>query len=291
MKFFGIYGILAWIKRGNAMNYKMIVSDLDGTLLYDVFTVSKENLAAIERYKDMGGLTVPASGRCFYEIIPELRNCKDIRYCISSNGAVITDLATGERDTVCISKELLDSLLDIISDYETYFSMHCDGDGFIDSNNDNEERAQYYNVNRHYYVHYKRWSKKVPNLAQACRGKDGVEMASIFFRYQSELDECVKRLEALGGLVITSSADFNIEIIAEGASKGDGVRRLSKRLGIEKDEIIAVGDSPNDLTLLGAAGKPLAVSNAVDLLKERAEQVICSNREHIVEYILKNFIR
>ena len=268
----------------------MIASDLDGTLLYDVFTVSKENFLAIEKYTNMGGLLVPTSGRCFHDIIPKIRECKDIKYCISSNGAVITDMSTGERDEVSISPELFTKIMDTTLEYETYHTIHHRGFGHIDAKKDTWERSSYYNLNRNYYVHYHKWCKKCEDFEAFYRSGIEAEMLSIFFRNQNDLDECVKRLDALGGLIITSSARFNIEIIAVGASKGDGVRRLAKRLGISKDEIIGVGDSLNDTTLLESVGLPLAVSNANDILKEKAAKVICSHKEHVIEYILENIV-
>ena len=113
-------------------------------------------------------------------------------------------------------------------------------------------------------------------------------MVAVFFKHQNELDECVEKINALGGLISTSSTDFNVEIIAKGASKGDGIRRLAKMLDISTDEIIGVGDSRNDIALLEAVGLPLAVSNAADVLKEKAEAVICHHTEHVVKYILEN---
>lgn len=272
------------------MNYKMIASDLDGTLLYDVFSVSNENMEAIKKFDDMGGYVVPTSGRCFFEILPEIRECKSIRYCISSNGAVITDLVTGEREEVGIVSELLRTVVDTVSEYETHIALHYNGTGYIDAETDNEEKAEYYNVNKYYYIHYHKWCEKIENLRSFCKSGIDAEMLSVFFRKQSELDECVKRLKDIGGLIVTSSADFNIEIIAEGATKGDGVRRLAKRLGIDISEVIGVGDSRNDISLLEAVGLPLAVENASEELKQKAKKVICHHTQNVIPYIVENFV-
>ena len=272
------------------MNYKLIASDLDGTLLHDVFSVSETNYAAITEYAKLGGYVVPTSGRCFYEIPSELRDYKDIRYCISSNGSVITDTFTNERDEVLINNELFDRIMELTGQYETFHTIHFDGYGYMLAKNDSQEISEYYNLNKYYYMHYHAKCLKLDTWDGAFSHGKGVEMVSVFFRSQNELDECVKKLTAIGGLVVTSSADFNIEIIAEGASKGDGVRRLAKKLGLSTDEVIGVGDSRNDLALLAGVGMPLAVSNATDVLKEKAKIVICSHREHIIRYILDNII-
>jgi hydroxymethylpyrimidine pyrophosphatase-like HAD family hydrolase len=60
-------------------------------------------------------------------------------------------------------------------------------------------------------------------------------------------------------------------------------------LNIEKEKVVAVGDSGNDIPMMSGAGISVAVSNATDTLKAVCDRVICSNNEHVVEYILKNF--
>jgi Cof subfamily protein (haloacid dehalogenase superfamily) len=270
------------------MNYKIIATDLDGTLLQDVFSVSDENYKAIEKYTAMGGLVVPASGRCFYEMPQALRDCPDIRYYISSNGSVITDSVTGENDEVLISDEKFEELKRLLGEYETCLNIHYCGKSFMLAENDTEERASYYNLNRYYYQHFHENSEKLQGFEGAFSG--GVEMVAVFFKYQRDLDECVERLNALGGVIATSSTDFNVEIIAKGASKGDGIRRLAKKLGVSTEQIIGVGDSPNDIALLGGAGLALAVENADEILKDKAEKIICHHTEHVIKYILENII-
>lgn len=268
------------------MNYDIIASDLDGTLLMNVTDVSDENYRAIAEYKKMGGHVVPASGRCFYEMPKALRECEDIRYYISSNGAVITDTETGARNEVLISDGKFKEVKALLDSYDTYLNLHVGGYGFILEDTDSWELAKTYNLNTYYYQHYHDNSKKVASWDEALTYGNGVEMIAVFFKSQEALDECVSRLNALGGVIATSSTDFNVEIIAEGASKGDGVRRLAGMLGISTDKIIGVGDSPNDIALLEGVGLPLAVSNADEVLKEKAKMVICHHTEHIIRYIL-----
>ena len=272
------------------MNYKIIASDLDGTLLYDVVSVSEENYKAIAEYNKMGGQLVPASGRCFYEMPKELIDCPDIRYYISSNGSVITDTGTCERDEVLISSQKFAEVKKLLDSYETFLNIHCDGYGLMLEETDDWELARSYNMNIYYYQHYHHNSLKIKKWEDAVRDGKGVEMIAVFFRHQSELDECVKKLNEIGGVIATSSTDFNVEIIAKGASKGDGIRRLAKKLGVSTDEIIGVGDSRNDMALLEGVGLPLAVLNAADVLKQKAKKVICHHQEHVVRYILDNFI-
>ena len=85
------------------------------------------------------------------------------------------------------------------------------------------------------------------------------------------------------------AAKCNLEIISKNAGKGTGLINLSKLLGIKKEKVVAVGDSGNDIPMMSGAGVRIAVSNATDTLKAVCDNVVCSNNEHVVEYILKNF--
>ncbi len=270
------------------MNYKMIASDLDGTLLYDLTTVSPENYAAISEYTAKDGLLVPTTGRCLYEIPEALRKCPDIRYIISSGGAAITDLKTGKNDSLSIAPACFAEVVKILQDYTCFLSFHHAGYGYMDASQDDESVIEDFCVHPYYFMHYHETCQKV-DYKTFLQGLSP-DMFSVFFRHDSELDECQKRLEALGGLTTTSSAPHNIEVVAEGVSKGNTVRRLAKKLNIDINEVIGVGDSENDLSMLGVVGLPLAVENACDALKEKAARVICSNKEHIMRYILDNII-
>lgn len=273
------------------MKYKIIASDLDGTLLHDIISVSEENYRAIAEFNKMGGQLVPTSGRCFFEMPKALRDCKDIRYYISSNGAVVTDTLTGELDEALISNETFERIMALTFEYDTFHNVHFEGYSYILEENDSREVAEYYNLNEYYYMHYHEMCRKLESWDGVFDNGHGIEMVAIFFRSQEELDECVARLNELGGLHVTSSAAFNVEIVAAGASKGDGVRRLARKLDVPIDEVIGVGDSPNDMALLDGVGLPLAVSNADDVLKAKAARVICSHTEHIVRYILEKFVK
>ena len=73
----------------------VIATDLDGTLLSDSTSVSRENLDAIKRLYEAGISTVIATGRTFFEIPEELLECKYIEYIIYSNGAAVYQRGKG----------------------------------------------------------------------------------------------------------------------------------------------------------------------------------------------------
>ena len=72
--------------------------------------------------------------------------------------------------------------------------------------------------------------------------------------------------------------------------KGASLLRLGEILGIHADEMIAVGDSYNDLTMIKAAGLGVAMGNAVDAVKDAADMITVSNEENGVAKVINDLI-
>ena len=95
--------------------YKIVASDLDGTLLNNDSLLSEENKNAIAELDKKGIFFVPATGRTFAEVIPALKNNDHIRFIMHTNGAVIHDKKTGKHIINCMDTDLVSEILDILS--------------------------------------------------------------------------------------------------------------------------------------------------------------------------------
>lgn len=277
-------------KEVNLMKYKLIASDLDGTLLNSDAEVTEANFKAIREMKEMGVLFVPVTGRAMYEMPESVYACDDIRYVISSNGSVIYDKETGEKSMIGFSFEEFKEVFAILNSYTTTMTVHCDLRSVTDAARGSEEMFEYYRLNDYYRKHIRATNVFIDNFEEYFSVDRETEMFSVFFRYEEELKACKAELEALGYLDITASTSGNLEIIRHGALKGHAVTTLAAKLGMDLSEIISVGDSRNDLSMIEITGLSLATSNALDVLKEAADEVICSNNENIAEYIVKNYL-
>ena len=115
-------------------------------------------------------------------------------------------------------------------------------------------------------------------------------MIVLFF----ELDEAARHSKQIfedGGRLCTAHANIGyLEVYSSDAGKGKALIALADMLGIDIADVIAVGDSKNDSSMIEEAGLGLAVANACDALKELADQTICDNSEHIAKYVLEKFI-
>ena len=270
------------------MTYKLIASDIDGTLVGEDSVLSKENLDAIKRIKESGVYFVPTSGRSFFEMPEAITSCEDIRYYITSNGACTYDKETGKEMLFSLSGEKVKELLSIIGDYDVCYSAHKEKWAYFDQRMPEQEMI-YFSIEKAYRDVFMTQMKHLEDIRDFTKD-DKTEMFVAFFHDMDERLACLERLKKVEGITVTGSIPYNVEIISNKATKGNALSRLLEHLSIKKEQTIAVGDSPNDTTLLSAAGLPLAVENALPALKKMAKEVICPQSEHSAKYILEHFI-
>lgn len=273
------------------MNYKLIASDLDGTLLSTNGDITDENLAAIKDLAERGIIFVPVTGRAMYEMPRRVYECEYIRYIISSNGAVIYDKATGEKHTHNFAASQFSKIYSLLREYEATMTVHYDLRSIADSHKVSDEVFNYYRVNDYYKNHIRTHNVMRDDFDEFFSFPRDAEMLSVFFRYDSELEEAKSRLEAMGDIDITSSTVGNIELIRHGALKGNALSKLIDKLGVSLAETIAVGDSRNDISMLEIAGLALATDNATDAVKAKSHRVICHCDKNTAEYIRDNILK
>ncbi len=270
-------------------SYKVVASDLDGTLLNNESKISGENLKAIKKLAGLGVYFVPSTGRTFSEIPEELRNNPDIRYVIHSNGAVVLDKETGNRIANCIPGSLCCEILDILNAYETHIAFRCDGQCFVDARFQTDELFDYYNLIEAHRVVIRDYAVHLDDFEKVCRELDNVEVFSAFFRNMEDKLVCKSLFEKMEGLRVVEVSEHNLEVVNVNAGKGNALHSLADLLGVSHSDTISIGDSDNDTSITQAAGLGLAVSNACDSLKEIAGEIICSNEEHAVVYVLSHY--
>lgn len=270
-------------------DYRIIACDLDGTLVGTDGKISPENYEAIHAFRERGVEFVPATGRAFGEMPADLKACPDIRYIMYSNGSVIFDKATGERRTFGIKHDLLCRVLDLLGEYDTHILLHAEGDSHFDAKKDREEYFAHCHMNEWWMNYVRGCNVRREDFDEYAYGLDEAEMACVFFDTLEHRAEARERLLAMG-LRVTSTAEYNLEIFSADCGKGNTLHVLAKMLGCSVGQTIAVGDSLNDLTMIEAAGLGISMSNGIDLLKEKADMVICSNDEHAAKYILNEIV-
>ncbi|MBO5867723.1 MAG: HAD family phosphatase [Oscillospiraceae bacterium] len=271
------------------MEYKLIASDLDGTLFGSNSRVSKENWQAIEKLKEKGVEFIPASGRAFYEMPAELRESSLIRYYITSDGAMVYDKETDTSWELPMPRQVGHAALDIIFSYPHCIMLHADKNSYMDADTHNEIFYTALNMGPMWVEQVAAVDIMTPNFREFAYGLERIQSICSFFRTKEDLHECIARLEATGELLVAQSDGFNMETFHKSAGKGNALYLLADRLGIPREATIAMGDSTNDMTMIQAAGLGLAMENAMPALREAADAVICNNNDHCVKYILEHY--
>ncbi len=274
------------------MNYKIIATDLDGTLLNSKMELSAENKAAIEKFSAMGGHFVPATGRSLSEVAREVRALPEARYYITSNGAAVFDTKTGKaiiQNTIIGQEKAF--LLETLRKTRSIFTIHFDGVSYVDLDRRDHDLYRAYRMSELFIQHIEDKDDFVGDFDRFCDEMESIESCCCFFESEEKLEQCRAALLATGWFSVTASMPHNLEINSVRAGKGIALLELAKLLGISPATTIGVGDSINDMDNIQKAGLGLAVKNAHPDLLRIADRTICSNDEHIMDYILKNIIQ
>ena len=253
---------------------KLIAFDLDGTFLDDQKKIPEENLRAIKAAAEKGIHIVPATGRLYEALPAELRDQDYIRYYILINGAKVYD---AKEDRVLFAAELPNELALALFDnaekigclYDCYLrDKGLMSRGLYDALDDLVE-------NKIYLEYMKSIRKPVEDLKALIREDGGaVQKVQYFFR---DMAERKHQLETLGdrfpGVKATTSVPMNVEINSANAAKGPALQALCGHLGFTADNAAAFGDNTNDLSMVRAAGRGVAMKNSDEVLLAAAKLV------------------
>ena len=275
----------------NNRKYRIVASDLDGTLLNKEQIVSEENHYAISEMSRLGVEFVPTTGRAMNEIDPSLINSPDIRYIITSNGAVVYDKNIEKPIlTRYIPRDTVRLVLEALHSYNVFIVVHEGGKTYFDKNKYNPEFLNRCGIDAYFGHIISQHAVAVEDFENFLLSSDEMEMIALFFELNEATCSCKQIFENSGRLCVAQSSANYLEVYSSDAGKGKTLVALANKLGVDIADVIAVGDSNNDSTMIEEAGLGLAVANACDPLKELADQTICDNSEHIAKYVLENLI-
>lgn len=272
------------------MAIKLILLDLDGTLLDSEKHLPEENRRALLRAAERGILIVPATGRYFTGIPIELRSLPCIRYAVLVNGAQVYDAAKDETlHRAEIPLPLAMRVFDRLDSLPAIYDCYLDGAGYM-------SRAFYAKIDE--YIAdpiINRMIKDMRTQVNDFRGylvRRGQSLQKIlmFFRDRQPRLEALKALPGeFPELAVTSAISNNIELNIAAATKGNALAALCRHLGLDRSEVMAVGDGSNDLSMLKAAGLGVAMANADPVTLAAADWVAPSNDECGVARAIERF--
>jgi len=273
------------------MPVKVILLDLDGTLLTSDKTISPANYAALERAAQMGVHIVPSTGR-FYDAMPEVvRKLPFVRYAVTVNGAQIYDAREKQvLHQAEISSEEALSVYEYFESLPTICDCYVEGWGYMDRSH--YARIEEFTRTAQPYVEkmLKELRTPVDDVKEIIRTHN-VQKVMCFFKDMERRAVELERVPVLfPHLRMTSSIANNIEVNAMDANKGEALKHLCARLGVDIKDTMAFGDGSNDLTMIQTAGIGVAMGNAYPGLKEAADFVTLDCDADGVAYAIEKFV-
>lgn len=267
--------------------YKLLVTDVDGTLINRNGEISPENYEVLKKARTLGLQISLSTGRppkSSWDIIEKLALDN---YHIFFEGALVSHYRTGEIIyTQSIDSALLKQIVSFAHAHDTYLELYSP---------------------THYFAEHENW------WTNASRSFFGIEVQIRDLADIWEHETIMKgQLVAVNSDEKALAEDFRhhfanrlefrevkspaypdatfINILAPGVSKGKALEALAMHLSIPLDEVVAIGDWKNDIPLLSAAGLGIAMGNAHDELKRIADYITLDVEEHGLAAAIKKFI-
>lgn len=270
-------------------NYKLIVTDMDGTVLGGNHEIPKENIRALKEAEEKGIKVVFATGRFHDSAKNHVIFLDNVMPLVSSNGAIIKHPITNEvLYSNSIDTNISLEIMDILDDLDLSYQVYTENE-ILQKYRTEEEKAMMIDFIQKTFSD-KTEIKFKKDLKEEIKKSDTLKFNVMDFERPHLMEEARGRVEKIENLEVTSSWKGNVEIMNSGSNKGNAVKFLCEMLKIDKEEIIAFGDNYNDLSMLTYVGTGVAMGNAEDDVKKIATHVTDFNTENGVAKALDNLV-
>ncbi|MGN6648130.1 MAG: Cof-type HAD-IIB family hydrolase [Cytophaga sp.] len=261
----------------------MLVLDMDDTLLTDDHRISEKNKSALLKAQELGVYVVLASGRptpAMTSYAAELDLAKYDSYILAYNGAVIMRM---KDESILFEQSLTKEEIHRLYDFSIEHKVHIIT--YINGAIISETESPYIDI-----------EKKITGMpfAKVSHFKAAVNSSAIkciLLEDPSYLKQVEKILKAeMPDKSVATSKPYFLEVTHHGIDKAESLKRLAAKLNIRQEEIIAVGNAENDLSMVQYAGLGVWVDNVNPELRDKANAIVASNNNDGVAEVVERFI-
>ena len=272
------------------MTSRVIALDLDGTLLTPQKTLLPSSLDALKRAQEAGYQLLIVTGRHHVAIHPFYQALALDTPAICCNGTYLYDYQEKkvlQADPLPVTQAL--QLIDLLDEHAIHGLMYVDD-------------AMLYERPTGHVIRTSNWAlslpeaqrpvfTQVPSLAQAARDVNAIWKFALTDEDTCKLNAFAKHVEQTLGLECEWSWHDQVDIARKGNSKGKRLAQYVESIGGSMKDVIAFGDNYNDISMLEAAGTGVAMGNADDAVKARANIVIGDNTtDSIAQFIYTHLV-
>lgn len=253
----------------------LLVSDMDGTLIDNNGKISEENIKAINRFVEQGGIFTIATGRML-ESAKRYLHLIDINIpVILYNGTKIHDYSKEKTIYELFLEDEIKSLIKKIkeTDASLGIEIYCEENVYIFNHCRFTNRFAPTRSDVHYDISEDLWNKNWTKIL-VLGEEDQIDRLEDIFT------------STFGQANLVRSGENYLELLPQCTSKGHALERLCKMLNIDISKAISVGDNMNDYEMLKRSGYGFCVSNGNKKLLCEVKYTCCSNDEHAIEYVV-----
>ena len=286
-EFMKIFRKVKGIEEPEGDNYNMLVLDIDGTLVGSDKTISEKTREAIIKAQQRGKIVAIASGRSIAGIRKTASNISLEQYggyVIAYNGTTVVNCKTGE----CIYNQMVPKEL-VKPVYEAAKRVSA---GIVVYNDNTKEMISGNGLNEYIKIDAEACNvtiNEVSDFVKAINFPFNKFLLSGKPEHMAEVEKIMAK-EFGDRLNVFRSDPFYVELLPRYVDKGVAVEKLVKHLDIQREKVICIGDSYNDLPMLRFAGMGVAMGNAQQEVKEIADYVTASNDEDGIVNVIDKFM-
>ena len=264
--------------------YRLILSDIDGTLLRDDLSIGAKTIQALKRAHERGIHFAYSSGR--HRHACRIYNADlgfDPDYSLFNGGYIELDGKVLHKSL--LSFGLIDQAAKLLRDIPCAKIAYTLDDFYEESDDAFFARQG--------FICRQSGHRIVLSDAVGMWEADGTEIYKLIIKAKDTetIQKVISALEPLSALsTMVQSTEVNLEVMPKGSHKGLGVSYLSKGLGIDKSECIAFGDYDNDIEMLEEAGLGIAMANASEACKSAADAITGNNNNDGIAMALEKYL-
>lgn len=264
------------------MKYKLLCIDLDGTLLTDDKKIRESDRAALRQVSEQGMKIALVTSRMPTVTEPIAKEL-GIPCIIACSGGTCIIEGGNYLYAQYLSVETLSEIYESIKEFNIPLSIYRDQQWFV-------TKKDRFITDEEKIVHYSaelisaeevlpQWKKEGKGANKLLIGAETALAEQIFQLLQNRKD-----------VEITHTSPNHLDIFPRGVNKGMALRIICEKKGIRKEETIAFGDQEPDIPMLEEASLSIAMGNAIDRLKEKADFVTKTNNESGIAYALTHYL-
>lgn len=265
---------------------KIVISDMDGTLLRSDKTISQKTIETVNELRKNNIDFTIATGRIYPVVLETVKTMNIKKPLILCNGALLQDPITEEvYFSKLLEDDIVHKILKTADESGCYFYYYTKDS--ICAKELKYTAKYYYEMNKTIKQEKKINIYLSPNLVN--ERKSNIYKVVVLEENVEKLKQVKQEMKKYDEYIdIVSSYWNNIEIVAKGVSKGAGVKFFAEKFDYEIENIMCIGDEENDESMLKVAGFPVAMGNASENMKKIAKYITSSNdNEGMSEAILK----